>query len=157
VAGWKWKKNNCKEDWERVLPSQCSFSHGWDTSTSWDCTKLWWCCWLPWEYHGRKYAYSLTINVINDDHRRIHAYVAGFPGSTHDNRVWKHMKQHWPELLEPVKQCNVEIKIKRSWFDCKIVSFSLLRIKVEMATNNVANIPCTLMGLIGRRMSPLTD
>jgi hypothetical protein len=46
------------------------------------------------DYHGRKCAYSLTVNVINDDHRRIRAYLAGFPGSAHDNRVWKHMKQH---------------------------------------------------------------
>lgn len=46
------------------------------------------------DYHGRKFRYSLTVNVINDDHRRIRAYLAGFPGSAHDNRVWKHMKQH---------------------------------------------------------------
>ena len=53
---------------------------------------------------------------------------------------------------------NVELKIKTKVnSNCKIVSFSLLRMKVEMATNNVANIPCTLMGLIGRRMSPSTD
>jgi hypothetical protein len=46
------------------------------------------------DYHGRKFRFSLKVNVINDDHRRIRAYSAGFPGSAHDNRVWKHMKQH---------------------------------------------------------------
>ncbi len=40
------------------------------------------------DYHGRKFTYSLTINVINDDERRIRAYSAGYPGSTHNNRVW---------------------------------------------------------------------
>jgi hypothetical protein len=44
-----------------------------------------------------------------------------------------------------------------SEFDCKIISFRSTWNKVEMATNVVANIPCTLMGLIGRRMNPSTD
>ena len=43
------------------------------------------------DYSGRKFGYSLTINVINDDKRRIRAYLSGFPGCSHDNRVWKHM------------------------------------------------------------------
>ena len=47
-------------------------------------------CRLQWE---KIPIYSLTANVINDDHRRIRAYLAGFPGSAHDNRVWKHMAQ----------------------------------------------------------------
>ncbi|KAL7502972.1 hypothetical protein ACHAXN_002869 [Cyclotella atomus] len=46
------------------------------------------------DYYGRKFRYSLTVNIINDDHRKIRAYLAGFPGSAHNNRVWKHMKQH---------------------------------------------------------------
>jgi hypothetical protein len=46
------------------------------------------------DYSGRKFRYSLTVNIINDDHRKIRAYLAGFPGSAHNNRVWKHMKQH---------------------------------------------------------------
>ena len=45
------------------------------------------------DYHGRKFPYSLTVLVINDDKRRIRAYLAGFPGSTHDNRLWRNMKQ----------------------------------------------------------------
>ena len=46
------------------------------------------------DYHGRKYPYSLTVLVINDDKRRIRAYLAGYPGSTHDNRLWRNMKQN---------------------------------------------------------------
>ena len=45
------------------------------------------------DYHGRKFQYSLSVMVINDDQREIRAYLSGFPGCTHDNRVWKHMEQ----------------------------------------------------------------
>jgi hypothetical protein len=27
--------------------------------------------------------------IINDHKRRIHHYLAGFPGTSHDNRIWK--------------------------------------------------------------------
>jgi hypothetical protein len=37
----KMKGNQSQRGLNKVLPSQCSFSHGWDTSTSWDCIKLW--------------------------------------------------------------------------------------------------------------------
>ena len=38
--------------------------------------------------------YSLTVLVINDDKRKIRAYLSGYPGSTHDNRLWRNMKQN---------------------------------------------------------------
>ena len=40
------------------------------------------------DYSGRKHKYSLTCFIINDDERRIRAYMAGWPGSVHDNRVF---------------------------------------------------------------------
>ena len=46
------------------------------------------------DYHGRKFQYSLSIMVINDDQREITAYLSGFPGCTRDNRVWKDMDQY---------------------------------------------------------------
>ncbi len=46
------------------------------------------------DYHRRKFPYSLMVLVINDDKRRIRAYLAGYPGSTHDNRLWWNMKQN---------------------------------------------------------------
>ena len=53
---------------------------------------------------------------------------------------------------------NIELKIKMKVnSNCKIMSFSLLRIKVEMASNDEANTPSYLMGLIGRRTRPSTD
>ena len=44
------------------------------------------------DYSGRKYGYSLTTMVICDHTRRIRHYLAGFPGSAHDNRVFKATK-----------------------------------------------------------------
>lgn len=43
------------------------------------------------DYHGRKFAYSLTVMIVNDDQRLIRAYLSGFPGSAHDNRVYDAM------------------------------------------------------------------
>jgi hypothetical protein len=34
------------------------------------------------DYHGRKYQYSLSVLVINDDKRRIRYFSAGWPGKT---------------------------------------------------------------------------
>eukprot|EP00804_Cyclotella_cryptica_P020490 CCRYP_019801-RA/>CCRYP_019801-RA protein AED:0.17 eAED:0.24 QI:0/0/0/1/0/0/4/0/250 len=43
------------------------------------------------DYSGRQFCNSLTVNVINDDKRRIRAYLLGYPGTTHGNRVWHNM------------------------------------------------------------------
>ena len=40
------------------------------------------------DYHGRKYQYSMTTMIVNDDQKRIRYYLAGFPGCVHDNRVY---------------------------------------------------------------------
>jgi hypothetical protein len=40
-------------------------------------------------YHGRKYAFSISTLVLNDDRRRIRYFLAGWPGSAHDNRIFK--------------------------------------------------------------------
>ena len=44
------------------------------------------------DYSGRKHGYSLTCFIINDDRRRVRQYLAGLPGSVHDNRVFGKMK-----------------------------------------------------------------
>jgi DDE superfamily endonuclease len=41
------------------------------------------------DYSGRKFGYSLTAMIFCDHKRRIQHYLAGFPGSAHDNRVFK--------------------------------------------------------------------
>jgi DDE superfamily endonuclease len=40
------------------------------------------------DYSGRKFSYSLSVLIINDDSRLIRYYLAGWPGSAHDNRIW---------------------------------------------------------------------
>ena len=43
------------------------------------------------DYSGRKYGYSLTTLVVNDDNQRITYYLARWPGSTHDNHIFKNL------------------------------------------------------------------
>ena len=44
------------------------------------------------DYSGRKLGHSITMFIINDDHLRIRSYLAGWPGSVHDNRVFGKMR-----------------------------------------------------------------
>jgi DDE superfamily endonuclease len=55
------------------------------------------------DYSGRKFAYSLSVLIVNDQKRRIRHYLAGFTGSAHDNRIWSrsHLHQHpWDYFSE---------------------------------------------------------
>eukprot|EP00804_Cyclotella_cryptica_P013933 CCRYP_002435-RA/>CCRYP_002435-RA protein AED:0.10 eAED:0.10 QI:0/0/0/1/0/0/2/0/314 len=49
------------------------------------------CCDDRADYSGRKFWYLLTVNFTNNDKWRIRAYLSGYPGKTHDNRVWQNM------------------------------------------------------------------
>ena len=40
------------------------------------------------DYHGRKFPYSLSVMIVNDDQRYIRYFLAGFPGCAHDSRVY---------------------------------------------------------------------
>jgi hypothetical protein len=44
------------------------------------------------DYKGRKMLYTLTMLVVNDDERRIRYFNAGWPGSTHDDRVFRNSR-----------------------------------------------------------------
>ena len=57
------------------------------------------------DYSGRKYGYSLTTMVICDHKRRVRHYLGGYPGSAHDNRVFKATKifQKPNEHFEPMQ------------------------------------------------------
>jgi hypothetical protein len=44
------------------------------------------------DYSGRKFKYSLTVMIVNDDNRRVRYYYAGMPGSCHDARVYRQTK-----------------------------------------------------------------
>ncbi len=41
------------------------------------------------DYSGRKHAYSLSALVVCDDQRLIRFYLSGWPGSAHDNRIFR--------------------------------------------------------------------
>jgi len=41
------------------------------------------------DYSGRKHQYSISTLVFNDDKRRIRYFLTGWPGCTHDNRVFQ--------------------------------------------------------------------
>lgn len=41
------------------------------------------------DYCGRKVPYSLNVLIINDDVSRIRYFIAGWPGTAHDNRIWR--------------------------------------------------------------------
>ncbi|KAL7516882.1 LOW QUALITY PROTEIN: hypothetical protein ACHAWX_001855 [Stephanocyclus meneghinianus] len=42
------------------------------------------------DYSGKE---SLTVNVINDDKRRIRGCLSGYPGTTHNNTVGQNIVQ----------------------------------------------------------------
>ena len=41
------------------------------------------------DYSGRKYPWSLSVMIVNDDRGCIRYWLGGYPGTAHDNRVWK--------------------------------------------------------------------
>jgi hypothetical protein len=43
-------------------------------------------------YYSRKSVYAINVMIICDDRKRITYYYAGWPGSTHDNRVFRNSK-----------------------------------------------------------------
>ena len=46
-------------------------------------------CWDASDHSGRNYGYSLSTLVVSDDMPRITYYLAGWPGSTHNNCIFK--------------------------------------------------------------------
>jgi hypothetical protein len=43
-------------------------------------------------YFSRKSCYALNVMVVCDDRKRVIFYLAGWPGSTHDNRVFRNSR-----------------------------------------------------------------
>ena len=72
------------------------------------------------DYHGRKYAYSITCNVLCDDKCRIRDYfaLAGFPGSMHDSHVWWNMDiyQNSKEYFSPNEYVLTDTAYEPTWF-----------------------------------------
>ena len=70
------------------------------------------------DYSGRKYGYSLSTMIFCDHKRRIRHYLAGFPGSAHDSRVFKASrvasdpKAHFADR----EYCIGDSAFENSWF-----------------------------------------
>jgi len=62
------------------------------------------------DYSGRKHGYSLTVMIICDLNKKIRYYLASYPGSAHDNRVYDATSFQWNTSLETVPLPTV-----RSW------------------------------------------
>jgi len=70
------------------------------------------------DYSGRKFPFSICCMIVCDDKRRIIAYLAGWPGSCHDDRVMKKMKLYrFPEMyFDPQQYLLGDSAFENCWF-----------------------------------------
>jgi hypothetical protein len=70
------------------------------------------------DYSGRKYGHSITCMIVCDHTRRIRHYLAGFPGSAHDNRVFKATKlyQEPEQYFDTMQYILGDSAFENSWF-----------------------------------------
>jgi DDE superfamily endonuclease len=70
------------------------------------------------DYSGRKYGYLLSTMVICDHKRRIIHYLAGFPGSAHDNRIFKATKLATKpeEYFDPMQYLVGDSAFENQWY-----------------------------------------
>ena len=69
-------------------------------------------------YHGRKFKYSITAFIMNDERKRIRSYLAGWSGSVHDNRILiEHSGSVSPSLpsLSHGTLCTASTSVPRSF------------------------------------------
>ena len=80
-------------------------------------------------YKGRKYLYSLTVMIVNDDNKRIRYDLAGYNGSVHDYRVYSNSclaKAPWAFLV-----ISITLWVTLHSNSCTLL---LLLLKLPMAT-----------------------
>jgi DDE superfamily endonuclease len=67
---------------------------------------------------GRKYGYSLSTVIFSDHKRRIIHYLAGYPGSAHDNRIFKASKPatNPSDFFAPREYCIGDSAFENSFF-----------------------------------------
>jgi DDE superfamily endonuclease len=70
------------------------------------------------DYSGRKYGYSLSTMIICDHTRRVRHYLAGYPGSAHDNRIFKATKlaSNPNEFFDAMQYIIGDSAFENSWF-----------------------------------------
>ena len=69
------------------------------------------------DYHGQNFTYLITVNVINDDERRIRAYSAGYPRSAHKKQSLKEYerKKRTREILSLNEFVMCDIAYEPNW------------------------------------------
>ena len=76
------------------------------------------------DYSGRKYPFSLSVLIVNNDTGKIRYFLAGFPGTAHDNRIWKKTKL----CLKKEKYFSlVEYLLGDSAFECSDIMVSAFK------------------------------
>ena len=70
------------------------------------------------DYSGHKYEYLLSTMVICDHTKSIRHYLAGFPGSAHDNRVFKATRIATSPIdyFDPMQYIIGDSAFENSWF-----------------------------------------
>jgi DDE superfamily endonuclease len=70
------------------------------------------------DYSGRKYGYSLTTMIICDHNKKIRHYLAGYPGSAHDNRVFKNtaLKKDPASHFDVQQYIVGDLAFENDWF-----------------------------------------
>jgi len=70
------------------------------------------------DYSGRKYGYSLSTLIICDDQCMIQYFLPGWPGSAHDNCIFKMMKlYHCPQEYFLLNDCMLgDLAFENTWF-----------------------------------------
>jgi DDE superfamily endonuclease len=70
------------------------------------------------DYSGTKYGYSLSTMIICDHRRRIRYYLSGYPGSAHDNRVFRGtaLKKSPSEFFGETQYIVGDSAFENDWF-----------------------------------------
>jgi DDE superfamily endonuclease len=97
------------------------------------------------DYSGRKYGYSLTTMIICDHNKRIRDYLSGYPGSAHDNRVFKNtsLKKLPPSHFDVQQYIVGDSVFENDWFmvsGFKKLANSLLEEDQEMFNTKLSKL-----------------
>lgn len=88
------------------------------------------------DYHGRSYKWSVTIFIVGDDRGFVRYYLSGFPGSAHDNRVWK-----WSKLYNNQSEFFSELQYiltDSAYVPCQVIVPAFKRTEL-ISTADTAN------------------
>jgi DDE superfamily endonuclease len=70
------------------------------------------------DYSGRKFGYSISTVIFCNHKQRIQHYLAGYPGSAHDNRIFKNTKiaKRPNDFFAGREYCIGDSAFENAWF-----------------------------------------